>query len=894
MKKVTFCLMLSLLVLIQFSPFFYGINYYASEIASEQNSEQTETDASEIELETSQTDTVDSEISKKTAVESEVSSEDTSEIELEKEPIADSSSTLEDVEISAKMTIDETGASSKVRSSSVVNGENVSSSENQLRIDANAGEASIQISPETQQTSGERSTRADDYENQEIYYRIDEQGNLSTGSLIEPKAAKLDANENLITVYNEQIVDASSAVARMSGGYNYTFYMYPSIDDLIAQENGVSMSGGGFDATFVESVKRDGKYYFHIKISGYDGYVNAADVQLIPSQLIKARSYYTVENGSWVYYSAIDPLTSDKYDKMEIGIAPSDAQVGVKYYSDDDINYYTDEIISKSANARVSYNSYFMNLPFRSESNYTATDFKNYLKSKGKTDSEYYNATSAFTDVQKLENVNALMIFAMANHESAYGTSGYARACYNFFGRGAIDSDPDQACEYYNYPTARDGILAQSLFLQNGYFNILDWRFSGTHVGNKASGMNVKYASDPDWGKKISNHAYMMDQYGGKKNEGKYSILEVTGIKHVFTGSDLKTNVKSSSGTTSLNYYDLSQMAGTSNTINVIATTQKDNAYQILVPTGVKQSSSSVCSYTPSKRGSYPNYEGRSKVSVATNTANYSCDYESYSAQKYWISKSNTRLLAGPSIPNANSYKYTYYDNGKKKVRFTIDGETNDVIYAIAYDQEGRIERRYTYYPGAKYGDQMNHKKVRFEVDPATQYMVNATKYDEQGRIISRFFYQDKTKYSDRKENYKFIYYIDPKTQYIDYMNKYNSDGKLISKYLYFDKTTFANRSGRKSLIYYLQTGTTNVVKCYKYNTNGNLIRVYEYWGTPKYGTQGDHIKYRFWMKPDFIIDYARKYHDGANGSPYYEYRYEKGTKYGQNHGSKIVSRIDI
>lgn len=225
-------------------------------------------------------------------------------------------------------------------------------------------------------------------------------------------------------------------------------------------------------------------------------------MQIIPEELLSARSYYTVEDGSWVYYSAIDPLTSTDYDVMSIGSAPASAESGVKYYSDDDENYYTDQLITADATASVSYNSYFQNLPFRSRSTYSASDYHNYLKAKGKTNSEYYNEASAFTKAQDKETVNSLMIFSMANHESAYGTSTYAKACYNFFGRGAIDSDPDKACETYSYKTATDGILAQALFLENGYFDVLDWRYSGTHVGNKASGMNVKYASDTDWGKK--------------------------------------------------------------------------------------------------------------------------------------------------------------------------------------------------------------------------------------------------------------------------------------------------------------------------------------------------------------------------------------------------------
>ena len=38
-----------------------------------------------------------------------------------------------------------------------------------------------------------------------------------------------------------------------------------------------------------------------------------------------------------------------------------------------------------------------------------------------------------------------------------------------------------------------------------------DWRYMGSHVGNKGSGMNVRYASDPFWGEKIAGWYYRFD-----------------------------------------------------------------------------------------------------------------------------------------------------------------------------------------------------------------------------------------------------------------------------------------------------------------------------------------------------------------------------------------------
>ncbi|MFI3173448.1 MAG: dockerin type I domain-containing protein, partial [Eubacteriales bacterium] len=40
-----------------------------------------------------------------------------------------------------------------------------------------------------------------------------------------------------------------------------------------------------------------------------------------------------------------------------------------------------------------------------------------------------------------------------------------------------------------------------------------DSRYHGSHLGNKQSGMNVKYASDPYWGEKAAANAWLVEMY---------------------------------------------------------------------------------------------------------------------------------------------------------------------------------------------------------------------------------------------------------------------------------------------------------------------------------------------------------------------------------------------
>lgn len=901
MNKLLSIFMVSTLMASQLSGVISGTTMLASEI------EQTKTVSATSEVSSDETTSLQEaeigseEISKKDVLESETTSEEevestietTSAEEVKSAEVTSTEATSEeevesesevasednsDISIEAKITIDDNGAVNKVKSASTTpEGENVTASTNEARLAANAGESKIDVTPTTYTTGdSKKAVRAssNQFTDQEVYYTLDDEGNIISGSLnkdVMRSSSTSNEATNTITVYNNTIVDADTAIARTSGGYDSTFYMYDSIEDLKSGTDGVSMSGGGFDATFIESVKQDDEYYFHIKISGYEGYVSADDMQLIPNEYLQARSYYQVEDGDWVYYSAIDPLTSTDYDVMEIGEAPTDAVVGTKYYSDDDINYYTDENITANSTSSVTYNSYFMNLPFRSESDYTATDFKNYLNAKGKTNSQYYTETSAFVKAQEYEGTNALMLFAMANHESAYGTSSYANACYNFFGRGAIDSDPNQACEYYSYPTATDGILAQALFLENGYFDILDWRYSGTNVGNKASGMNVKYASDPDWGKKISNHAYMMDQYGQKSEEDEYSILQVTGVKHVYTTSDLSTNVKSSSESESLSFYDLSQMVGTSNTINVIADAKMGDAYRIQVPTSVKQTLSSTCSYTNSMSGSYPNYGGRSNVSVSTNTANYSCAYENYEAQKYWISTSNTEIIEGPSIEETDgvTYKYEYYDNGSKKYRYTIDVDTNEVTNAIRYNTSGQIINRYTYKDGATYGSQGKYMEYKFYINPSSQYLTKAEKYNN-GKTIYSYTYNSETKYEDRGSNMKYRFALEPSTGYVKSAVKF-SGKNIVTRYLYEDKTSLSETGSKMTYRFNINASKQTVSTADRLK-DGEVVNKYTYRSGAKYGEHGKYMEYKFTLDKDGNVLSGERYDSNRKLANHYTY----------------------
>ncbi|MBQ1508877.1 MAG: cell wall-binding repeat-containing protein, partial [Erysipelotrichaceae bacterium] len=72
------------------------------------------------------------------------------------------------------------------------------------------------------------------------------------------------------------------------------------------------------------------------------------------------------------------------------------------------------------------------------------------------------------------------------------------------------------------------------------YLDSRDWRHFSSALGNKGSGCNVQYASDPYWSLKIAAYAYDLDKYANNGN-GKltdYGVYSLAMVKH--TGTAVK------------------------------------------------------------------------------------------------------------------------------------------------------------------------------------------------------------------------------------------------------------------------------------------------------------------------------------------------------------------
>ncbi|QGQ48171.1 SH3 domain-containing protein [Metabacillus sediminilitoris] len=143
----------------------------------------------------------------------------------------------------------------------------------------------------------------------------------------------------------------------------------------------------------------------------------------------------------------------------------------------------------------------------RKPSNVTAAQINNYItnyENVNNKNSVFSGKGQTFIDIARKYGMNELFFAAFAIHESAYGTSTLAKTKQNLFGLGAYDSAPFDSAYYFD--TIEENLNYEAAFVRHKYLSPGYFQFFGPYLGDKTGGMNVKYASDPDWGFKIAGH----------------------------------------------------------------------------------------------------------------------------------------------------------------------------------------------------------------------------------------------------------------------------------------------------------------------------------------------------------------------------------------------------
>ncbi|NHC42573.1 SH3 domain-containing protein [Bacillus sp. MM2020_1] len=158
-------------------------------------------------------------------------------------------------------------------------------------------------------------------------------------------------------------------------------------------------------------------------------------------------------------------------------------------------------------------------IDLRTQSLVTSSQINNYIagyvKNTGKK-SILTDKGQVFIDAGEKYGVNPLYLAAHAIHESAYGTSAISIAKNNLFGFGAYDAAPYVAA--YRFASVELCIDYIAREMKSTYLNPTNWKYQGAYLGfstktltnaridASSEGMNFFYASDPNWGKAISQH----------------------------------------------------------------------------------------------------------------------------------------------------------------------------------------------------------------------------------------------------------------------------------------------------------------------------------------------------------------------------------------------------
>ena len=283
-------------------------------------------------------------------------------------------------------------------------------------------------------------------------------------------------------------------------------------------------------------------------------------VTLVNHSSLNSVDFYDVVNSStvnknYLYHNYYYTGTDSQGNSVRVAyatrmsIAPSYLTTGAKYYSFDGNYFYTDfdtmiNDYRKSVychdhalNKDNPFYNYFQYLSVRTPSNYTASDLNGYLQS---VRSDYASSVlndnaSLFIDAQNNYGVNALISYSDAALESAWGTSSNATDKKNIYGINVYDSNTGAGTTYNSIVDCIKDFSVN--YITKKYLNPFSSLYLGNHEGNKQSGINVNYASDPYKGEKVAGIATRIDMVLGLKDIAQYQI-KVSEISDVYFYKD--------------------------------------------------------------------------------------------------------------------------------------------------------------------------------------------------------------------------------------------------------------------------------------------------------------------------------------------------------------------
>ena len=230
---------------------------------------------------------------------------------------------------------------------------------------------------------------------------------------------------------------------------------------------------------------------FAITISGLSGYMKTEDLQALDASK-DFIPYYESDGHRFYHYVAQNA-------SIPVAAHLSDMEVGKKYYSADGLHF-----------DGFNLENPFLFKDLTEATNYSAEDLDKVFSLLNINNSLLENKGSTFKEAEEHYHINALYLLAHSALESDWGRSKIAKDKNNFFGITAYDTTPYLSAKTFD--DVDKGILGATKWIKENYIDR-----GRTFLGNKASGMNVEYASDPYWGEKIASVMMKINEkLGGK------------------------------------------------------------------------------------------------------------------------------------------------------------------------------------------------------------------------------------------------------------------------------------------------------------------------------------------------------------------------------------------
>lgn len=267
--------------------------------------------------------------------------------------------------------------------------------------------------------------------------------------------------------------------------------------------------------------------FVKVQVGGTIGYVKHSEVDFLPAELITQRDYYMANQwGTLTHYQY--NYVNKRQDSYTIGPAPAAMAKNVKYYSHDGTHF-------AAGSSKVTHYPYFQYQSVRTKTNYTAAELDSFIMTRlgelnsssgtykdALTKSKLIGKGKYFIEMQDKYNINALFMLSAAMHESAYGMSANAQTKNNLFGIRVYDGSPHEGTVYAQPEGSIDAFARE--YMNRNYANPNGAYANGAAPGNKTTGFNVSYASDPTWGSKVAGHMFRADLALGQKDIGKHKL----------------------------------------------------------------------------------------------------------------------------------------------------------------------------------------------------------------------------------------------------------------------------------------------------------------------------------------------------------------------------------